>query len=316
MATETAPAPAQEGTTPAPVETATATAPAPSDTPKPSDGQAPVAAAPTESAEDKASKLFAKIAEKKAEIRRTEKSLGEREAKIKHWEELEAKLGDDPAVLLERYPDLYERLTKRVLELSSEQDEPPTEADRLAAIEAELNERKKAEADAKAAEKKAAEDKGIESGLEALRAQLTGEKYELINARSAHDRVLEGMTAYCDEHKFTPDGEQLIALRDAVADALEKQLEDEAVRELETLQRKVPKLSKRFATPPAPAAENDAPGKQDSPGANGSGSVTLTSRNTSEAPPPRPVRALSRDESIDAAWEAAKAATSGRRAAL
>lgn len=247
-------------------------------------------------------KGFAALAREEQRIRGERQALkAEQQAIAQHRAVLDAiaKAKENPLAALQATGLTYEQLTEWILQNQQE----PTEADRLAALEKREQERQER---AKADEEKAKQDVAAKQ-IETFKGNLTkaitdaGEKYELINAEGAHEAVWEVI-----EGNFEKTG-QVMAWADA-ADLVEKHLEERA-KKLLAAKKLQPKTEQKQDAPAAPAkSESQKTGPESD---QGSTERTLTNRSTtgssSERPAPLPLDPDERTRAIVARRRAASA---------
>lgn len=300
--------PAAEGGSPGGTGQPAAPAPAPTGTPPPAAdkpaGDQPSGDLPKKDDDQPASPgvaaAFARLNAKKAEVQLSK----EERAELERLRGILAKAKEDPeAIESELGEDFFERLVTSK-EKKGRPAKDPTEAERLAAVERELEERRAREREdeeaRQRAEAKAAIDKGRTIVSDAVKA--AGEKFETINALGKQGLVFDVMVEYAKQNNGATIPWEVAAAK------VEKDLdaeEDERQGRLKTTK----KFGSRYAQPaaPPPAAGNAPTSDKPNGAPANSGSPTLTSRMNGDGPPPSgQLKYLTREESLAEAMKLLK----------
>lgn len=176
------------------------------------------------------SKEFAALARKTKELKAREEALASKEKEVGSAAELREKLKTGG---LKAYQDLLGKTDEEIYREIVNRDEPapePTEADRVSALEKKL-------LDKEAADQQRHVDAVKAQVFDAIRAET--DRFELINADGAHERVWKLISDYHEQW-----GEPLDPA--IAADTIEQKILDESTAKLERL-AKTKKLSARFA---------------------------------------------------------------------
>ena len=159
-----------------------------------------------------------------AALARKEKSLRERETQLKRLEGLEKKAKESPLEFLKEFGLSYDQLTDLIL--GADEKPEPTADDRVAALEARLENERVAREAADAAAKEANIERQIntfKTGVLAHGIKSNPDKYELINARG--DDGVELVFEVIQSHF---EKTQEVLSWDKAADYTEEHLETEA----------------------------------------------------------------------------------------
>lgn len=234
---------------------------------------APPAEAKPEAENPRVSRAFAEITKRERALREKEASIKARETEVASLRDLESQVAKDPLSLLQKFPDLYERLTESILR-QGEAPAEPTVDDKIAQLEKRLADKEAAEVEARKAAEQAEITRKLDNARENLKrtSATDPDRWELVNAEGAHDTAWGVLEAYWDQHQ------KVLPFEDAL-DYVENHLLEERGKLLN-----LKKIRARMA-PPAAKAPAAAAGAKPAPTASGkSASPTLTSSSFSEAP--------------------------------
>lgn len=283
-------------------KTATSAAPAPAPDPKAVAEKPPgtaetAAEEPTtpEALKAKSADLargFGKLATEKAKVLQREQAAKAVEGNAKRWTDAETKVKADPASVLELHGITLEQVAEAYLRRTGEGSQPTVE-DRVAQLEAEKAEATKNAETEKTRQGEEARLAAVQTGVNIIKAHLeaTPEKFPIVCTKGEHDIVFQAVGQYAVKYSIPFDQVDMDMVT-AIATAYEEARQQQVDEEISTLAPKVPRIAARLA----PARETPGPsGHTTVPGAEAR-SVTLASPAASEAPPPRPVGRLTREE--------------------
>jgi hypothetical protein len=244
---------------------------------------------------DVSTKRFVELAKRERRLVETERAIKDREAKAKAFEDARARVEADPAAALELLGLDVDKLVTALVQ----KDAPLTAEQRLERLEAE----RRSEREANERARMQAEERSASEQVQAIRAQVRefvskdAEKYELIVAEDASDRVFEVMA----EHYATTN--QLLAF-DKAAEMVEDFLFDRA-KQVATKSKKVAALF-HPAPPKAPAlpppTRDSTPGERLAAMLSGKTiAPTISNARGAIVSPPKPKtpRFVSREEAIE-----------------
>jgi colicin import membrane protein len=267
-------------------------APAAQSAPAKADGEKPAAApeAPAEKPNERLSSGFAKLAREKAALHSEREAMKAEKAELAAWKEHQAKIKADPANILDVHGVTLEQLAEAYLARTAGKTEP-TADERVAALEAKLTEREKAEKDAADKAKQDAEaasrTEAVKRGVAVVESNLDAATYPTIVALGEHEQVFKALGAYALKHELAQE-EITVDLMKTVALEVEKGLVDEISGVVE----KAPHIAARVTAP----RKTEPSTRQEPSGAQGTSSMSLASAAVSGAPPPQERTGYTKEE--------------------